>query len=227
MLQDLFVFAIRFFASQITVKVLLVSLTISLLAGGCVEQEPPLQIDSNYHSPTVQIPTIKPTVKPAVSTAPVAEWVPPPYLERQWTAIIIHHSGTPGGSAAIFDKWHREGNHWAGVGYDFVIGNGRDVADGLVETTFRWREQKAGAHCGGTPDNWANEKGIGICLVGDFNRAYPTERQMQSLVQLVRFLQNRYNIPAGRIYGHGTTPGARTTDCPGRNFPMFRLKSML
>ena len=154
-------------------------------------------------------------------------WYPPAGAERGWTAIIIHHSGTDEGNTAIFDKWHREGNHWEGVGYDFVIGNGTDSGDGEVEVTFRWRDQIQGAHCGGTARNWANEEGIGICLVGDFNRSSPTARQMQSLVQLVRFLQQRYRIPTSRIFGHGSTPGARVTDCPGRNFSLWRLKRML
>jgi N-acetyl-anhydromuramyl-L-alanine amidase AmpD len=113
------------------------------------------------------------------------------------------------------------------VGYDFVIGNGVDSADGLVEVTYRWRNQQTGAHCGGTGGNWANEDGIGICLVGNFNKTSPTSRQMQALVKLVRFLQARYKIPTSRIYGHGTTPGARVTDCPGKRFPMSTLKSML
>ena len=78
-----------------------------------------------------------------------------------------------------------------------------------------------------TPSNWANKDAIGICLVGNFNNTLPTDRQMQSLLELVRFLQNRYSIPKSRIYGHNSTPGARVTDCPGKKFPMARLKSML
>jgi N-acetylmuramoyl-L-alanine amidase len=154
-------------------------------------------------------------------------WLPPTGVEKKWTAIIIHHSATDMGNAAIFDKWHREENHWEGVGYDFVIGNGTNSGDGQVEVTFRWREQIPGAHCGGTPENWANKDGIGICLVGNFNRTTPTAKQMQSLLQLVRFLQDRYRIPKSRIYGHGTTPGAHVTDCPGNKFPLARFKSML
>ena len=122
---------------------------------------------------------------------------------------------------------HREENHWDGVGYDFVIGNGSNSGDGQIEVTFRWREQKTGAHCGGTPDNWANENGIGICLVGNFNYATPTPRQIQSLTRLVRFLQKRYGISTNRIYGHNDTPGARVTACPGACFPMTRFKHML
>ena len=91
-------------------------------------------------------------------------------MEKKWTAIVIHHSGTKNGDTAIFDKWHRENNHWEGVGYDFVIGNGSNSGDGQVEVTYRWQKQVTGAHCGGTPGNWANKDGIGICLVGDFNQ---------------------------------------------------------
>ena len=122
---------------------------------------------------------------------------------------------------------HREQNHWDGVGYDFVIGNGTDSGDGQVEVTFRWQQQLTGAHCGGTPDNWANVDGIGICLVGNFQYATPTPRQMESLVQLVRFLQKRYGVSRDHVYGHSTTPGARVTACPGARFPMATFKRML
>jgi hypothetical protein len=163
----------------------------------------------------------------AVSENTPADWLPPSGVEKDWTAIVIHHSATENGNAAIFDRIHREHNHWEGVGYDFVIGNGTDSGDGEVEVTFRWRRQISGAHCGGTPGNWANEDGIGICLVGNFDRTTPTARQMQALAKLVRFLQKRYRISETRMYGHNTTPGARVTNCPGAKFPMSTLKQML
>jgi len=156
-----------------------------------------------------------------------SDWLPPPDVEKKWTAIVIHHSATENGNAAIFDRMHREENHWDGVGYDFVIGNGTDSGDGQIEVTFRWRRQVPGAHCGGTPDNWANVDAVGICLVGDFNHSAATARQMQSLVELVRFLQKRYDIPTSRIYGHNTAPGARPTDCPGRISPIPELRHLL
>ena len=203
-------------------------LFVLIVISGCAE-EPMPQITYDYGLPApVTPPKAPPLPKQKSFGLQGGEWVPPAYLEKGWTAVVIHHSGTPKGNAAIFDEWHKEGRHWEGVGYDFVIGNGSDSADGEIETTFRWWQQKVGAHCGGTPGNWANVDGVGICLVGDFNHTYPTSRQMQSLAQLVRFLESRYNIPKGRIYGHNTTPGANgKTDCPGRHFPMFKLKSML
>jgi N-acetylmuramoyl-L-alanine amidase len=200
------------------------------LLNGCIYNNEPLpQIVYNPQSNSqIILPDIiKPERNDKDNYEDYTYWLPPASVEKKWTAIVIHHSATDKGNAAIFDKWHRESNHWEGVGYDFVIGNGTNSVDGQVEVTFRWREQIAGAHCGGTPGNWANKDGIGICLVGNFNLTTPTAKQMQSLLELVRFLQKRYGIPKSRIYGHKTTPGARVTDCPGKKFPMTKFKSML
>lgn len=200
--------------------------------GGCASNEPMPQIvhssvsEPEFVAPKVVKPQPKPSPQNVYGNIP-GDWLPPSRVEKRWTAIVLHHSATENGNAAIFDKMHREENHWDGVGYDFVIGNGTDSGDGRVEVTFRWRRQIAGAHCGGTADNWANEDAVGICLVGNFEHTAPTARQMQSLSKLVRFLQKRYGISKSRIYGHNSTPGARVTDCPGRMFPMTRLKRML
>jgi hypothetical protein len=202
----------------------------ALMISGCTTQNEPMPevVYTPDYKPVITPPVItepKPTREYSYSSIPKA-WLPPPGVEKQWTAIIIHHSATEKGNVAIIDKWHRENNGWDGIGYDFVIGNGTDSGDGQVEVTYRWRQQITGAHCK-TPDNWANEDGIGICLVGNFNDSPPTPKQMQSLVKLTDFLQKRYRIPASRIYGHGTTPGGHVTDCPGNMFPMARFKSML
>ena len=209
----------------------LVTLISSLLLRGCLgeEETTPRIIGTARHS-VIRAPVIKSVrnhVKPFDYTIQ-RSWYPPKHLEKSWKGIIIHHSLTKQGNAAVFNNYHKNGHNWKGVGYDFVIGNGNGSGDGQVEVTFRWREQIAGAHCGGTPDNWANVDGIGICLVGDFSKTQPTSRQMRSLVKLIRFLQKRYKIPASRVYGHKDTPGFRKggTNCPG-NFPMARLKRML
>ncbi len=201
----------------------------SSILGGCASYEPmpdiveSPSIEHKVVSPKVVKPKPTPTQDTIQSDFP-RDWLPPADVEKQWTAIVIHHSATETGNSAIFDKMHREQNHWDGVGYDFVIGNGTDSGDGEVEVTFRWRRQIAGAHCGGTPGNWANEDAVGICLVGNFDYRVPSRRQMQSLLKLVRFLKKRYGISNSSIYGHKDTPGARVTDCPGSKFPIARLK---
>ena len=150
-----------------------------------------------------------------------AEWrlFSPPRIRTanvrlDWPHIVIHHSATPTGNADEFDKMHRE-KGWDELGYHFVIGNGTGSGDGQVEIGPRWVKQKHGAHCKVTGHPEYNDVGVGICLVGNFDVTRPTQAQMASLAQLVRFLMARYDIPRSNVYGHGQL---KPTDCPGRNF---------
>lgn len=133
--------------------------------------------------------------------------------KREWRYVVIHHSATEVGSAGMFDRIHREQRGWDELGYHFVITNGRGARDGLVQVGSRWRKQKWGAHCGGTPGNEYNEHGIGICLVGDFTSHMPTSAQMASLHRLLRFLVDRYDIPPQNIIAHREAPNAATACC--------------
>jgi len=134
---------------------------------------------------------------------------------RSWKYIVVHHSATRGGSAAIFHKNHVQSRGWKSLGYHFVIPNGRDAPDGAIEIGPRWRSQQTGAHTK-TAGNEYNAHGIGICLVGDFEKQHPTPAQLRSLDILVADLAHRYGIPAYRILGHRDAPGTNT-NCPGRH----------
>lgn len=131
----------------------------------------------------------------------------------KWRYIVIHHSATDRGSAKAFDRAHRK-RGWDELGYHFVIDNGKGGPDGRVETGSRWIAQKYGAHCGGTPGNEYNSYGIGICLVGRFDRDLPSASQLVALDKLVTKLADTYHIPAGNIISHRSAPNAHT-DCPG------------
>lgn len=153
------------------------------------------------------------------------DWLPAGRrISSRWRTIVLHHSGTKSGGARSFDKYHREKKGWDELGYHFVIGNGTSTADGMVEVGPRWRKQKHGAHCK-TPNNYFNEHGIGICLVGDFTASRPTAKQMASLDNLLRFLCTKAEIPYSRVTSHGEVN--RKTRCPGRHFPMARLRRAL
>ncbi len=202
-----------------------------LLLGGCAyKNEPVPEIVGSYPDSLAGLAAPKiaegSKAKSKSRLDVPGEWAPAASVEKKWSAIVIHHSATENGNRTIFDRSHRLENGWDGVGYDFVIGNGTDSGDGEVEVTFRWRQQRTGAHCK-TPGNWANEDAVGICLVGNFNETSATAAQIGSVLKLVRFLQKRYGIKDSRIYGHNTTPGARGTDCPGRSFSMSELKAAL
>jgi N-acetylmuramoyl-L-alanine amidase len=139
-----------------------------------------------------------------------AAWIPSAPANH-WIWIIIHHSDSSYGSAAIIDKWHRD-RGFDELGYHFVIGNGTNSGDGQIEVGPRWTKQKWGAHDNAL-DNRFNTNGIGICLVGNFNATHPTPRQLHSLVRLVVYLMEKYNISADHVLGHGET---KDTQCPGR-----------
>lgn len=127
--------------------------------------------------------------------------------------IVIHHTGSVKDvdvSAAQIHEMHK-GNGWSGIGYHFVIRK-----DGTIE---RGRPVWAvGSHAQGH-----NSNSIGIHLCGDFNAAFPTEKQIESAALLCANLCAEYNIPIDRnhIMGHeecysgvGRTKGA---GCPGKN----------
>jgi LysM repeat protein len=145
------------------------------------------------------------------------------YPSRKWKYIIIHHSATGEGSSLSFDSYHLQ-KGWEGVGYHFIINNGsNDKKDGQIEVSPRWLKQKNGAHCSA---NNMNNRAIGICLVGNFNKENISESQLNSLVYLVDRLRKYYKIPSSRIIGHGQVRGA-STDCPGKKFPWEEFKKRL
>ena len=149
-------------------------------------------------------------------------WMPAKKSQR-WTCIVIHHSASEAGGADRFGDWHKE-RGWDELGYHFVVGNGTDTADGQIEVGPRWVAQKHGAHCK-TPDDYFNQHGIGVCLVGNFDLHPPAASQMKSLRRLIRFLSREFRIPPERIYTHGGV--TRQTKCPGKHFDVQALRRSL
>src|SRR5437868_487730 len=211
------------------------SLLLAVLAG--CQQQPLVSAlpQPNFNAPQVaeqphpapvlpKIAVVPPPPQPAPvhprlpSTAIPTAWVPTAPA-RQWRWIVIHHSATPAGGAAAFDKMHKA-KGWDELGYDFVIGNGTDTADGQVEVGPRWTKQKWGAHAK-TPDNRFNEFGIGICLVGNFDVERPTPAQMHALAKLTAYLMKTYRVSISNVIGHGET---KATDCPGRNMNVAEVR---
>jgi N-acetyl-anhydromuramyl-L-alanine amidase AmpD len=173
----------------------------------------------HVHSATCAHTAPPPTAEYAVAADPSWDAA----IAREWRHVVVHHSATPNGSMAAFDRAHRA-RGWDGVGYHFVIGNGTLTGDGEVEPTYRWRQQMAGAHAGNAE---YNQHGIGICLVGDFeNVSRPTPRQLASLRALVRFLQVKTGVPTCEVVGHDCVPG-KCTDCPGKWMDMHAFRSSL
>ena len=137
---------------------------------------------------------------------PQNQLLPDVAITRKWNRIILHHSAGTSGSAEAFDRQHRQ-QGWDGLGYHFVIGNGRGMGDGELAVGHRWTAQKGGAHCKGH-----NHDSIGICLVGNFENAPPTPRQLETLRKLVAEIHGV--LPDLPVMKHGDL--GRTL-CPGKH----------
>ena len=125
--------------------------------------------------------------------------------------IVIHHQAGSDAPASTIHRWHQNDNGWIGIGYNYVI-----RTDGTVETGRP--EDTIGAHAGAG----VNGRSIGICITGNLEKHPPDERQIKSLVWLIKDIEKRYGKL--RISGHKEH---RSTSCPGRYFPMERVKQMV
>ncbi len=148
------------------------------------------------------------SVRRAIDKAPVRS--------GRWKYIVIHHSATDVGSAKGMDEYHRRERHMEhGLAYHFVIGNGRGMGDGEIAVGRRWTKQLHGGHLRSESQN---DKALGICLVGNFDKRTPTTRQMGSLRALVRVLLKRCGLSTSRVKTHQQINVIHTR-CPGKKFP--------
>ena len=141
----------------------------------------------------------------------------------RWTHLVVHHSGIEAGNAKAYDSTHRRRGMENGLAYHFVIGNGRDSADGLIEVGPRWRGQLDGGH---VRNRSMNQHGIGICLVGNFENRAPGARQLASLHALLEHFRGR-GLPGSKpaqVTVHRWVDRNHTV-CPGRRFPYADLRN--
>lgn len=131
-------------------------------------------------------------------------------VKKNVDIIALHHSAS--GLNLTPDMIHS--GHlklgWAGIGYHFVI-----TPDGKV---YMGRPITAvGANVAGH-----NSHVIGICFIGNFdiNKNVPTQAQIKSGQELIIDL---FKIKKFMIKGHRDL---MATACPGRFFPMDKLKNL-
>ncbi len=171
------------------------------------------RIRGNIPTTSVQLPA-RPVSLPSDNNP----WKPdgPP---REWNYIVLHHTASHAGSVEQIHEQHL-GKGWEGIGYHFVIGNGDGMGDGVIEPTFRWREQMHGAHAGKRD---YNQHGIGIVLIGNFEETSPSSAQMDSVIRLVATLKSEYGISTDNVIPHSEV---KATACPGKNFPLAEVAAV-
>jgi hypothetical protein len=123
-----------------------------------------------------------------------------------WNYIIVYQSGSLAASAADLVEGRLIGGSGTenaarpGANFHFVVDAASGV-DGDIVKGSAWLRQEPGAPNVAWPDarSYSNPytNAVGICLVGDVNRA--SDSQNQQLNALVRDLQSRLKIPASQV----------------------------
>jgi N-acetylmuramoyl-L-alanine amidase len=150
------------------------------------------------------------------------------YWPKRWHYIVIHHSAGDYGNIEFMQKVHRERQGQDpidAIPYHYIIGNGKGLGLGEIASDFRKAANLWGMHV--SANNFdRNFRGIGICLIGNFEEQSVPEAQFTALLKLTQQLMTQFSIPLENITGHGLTPGEHTK-CPGKHFPMARFKQLL
>lgn len=145
--------------------------------------------------------------------------------------IVIHHSLTKDGrtvSWGAIRRYHTQVLGWNDIGYHFGIeriGSDYEILMGRMP-------DKTGAHA---RQAGMNHRGIGICVVGNYDIEPPPEGALVKLVELCGWLMREYNIPSRNIIGHrdaGMMEGLDWTKgefktCPGKLFSIEKLRTLI
>lgn len=113
-------------------------------------------------------------------------------------------------------NFHIDGNRWADIGYNFLIGD-----NGFVYEGRGWRKQ--GAHA----PNY-NTKSIGISFIGTFTNKLPTVAALNAAKSLISCGVSKNEIH--KLYSLIGHRQAVSTECPGnklfaeiKTWPRFTL----
>lgn len=143
---------------------------------------------------------------------PYSEWAPglewrgqPTQIPTPQPRLWLHHgaAGTSSISTARgYARFHMEKRGYLAVGYSFLI------AEGLVLAGRGAGRQ--GAHTRGD-----NSESHAVCMVGRYEAALPSARDLNALVWLLDHGADRGWWPEAKLTGgHRDAPGANTS-CPG------------
>ncbi|MDD3646707.1 MAG: N-acetylmuramoyl-L-alanine amidase [Candidatus Gracilibacteria bacterium] len=103
-------------------------------------------------------------------------------------SLVVHHTHSEYTDSydavrSIY-RYHALSNEWGDIGYNFLIGYDGEIFEGRAGG-----ENTVGAHA-----QWNNRSTIGIALIGDYDNKPISEKQYESLKNLVSYLVDKYDI---------------------------------
>jgi hypothetical protein len=132
-----------------------------------------------------------------------------PLNKKRITRIVMHHMAHQSWGITQVHNYHRNGNGWSGIGYNWWIDFKGNVYEG--------RGWNQGAHASGY-----NTTSLGIGYQGDFTKQTMPDAQLQAGIELNNWLIAELGLSASAIVGHNQVG---STACPGKNFRMSELKN--
>lgn len=125
-------------------------------------------------------------------------------LHEVYRTVVMHHSASYllSDAMTIWDiqNTHRNQRGWADVAYHYFIGKNGDVYEGR---DIHVRGAHVKAH---------NTGSVGVCLLGDFTKDYPTDEQIGAAIGLVQWLARGLQLT--HLASHRDF---ELTICPGHN----------
>lgn len=146
------------------------------------------------------------------------------YASKKSTEYIIIHTAAGIMTRNQVDAYHKS-KGWKGIGYNLYIERDGKLVDGRGEDAV-------GAHTIGY-----NNKSIGISYSGCGQKSPPTDQplnkavssgtitqaQIDTLITIIKNLQQKYHVPRNKVLGHTETPGVGKA-CPCINMNEVRSK---
>lgn len=172
---------------------------------------------------------------------------------RKILHVAVHHTGSKWGCAEEIIHWHTDpkpkGNGWSRPGYHYMINNGYPTYRSYYRKVKvkGWDGKIEDSTDGLVPEKHTsngvlafNSNLINVCLVGNFDQAYPSDAQINSLDLLCEKLLKKYNLDYTAIIGHHEAIALREAQdgkirkdhhktCPGTAFgmPQYRKQFAL
>lgn len=207
----------------------------------------------NYNNaPDRQRPDL---IAPVGGGKPRASFIMPTNASA-WKGVVIHHSenkDNPGmndwesirhyhkswridGTIVTEDTWRErkargDGKKfekpWRDIGYH--LGVERDSNQLIVRIGRSWTT--TGAHAGLPSTNEYNEEFLGLCVVGNYDKAAPDQEMWDLVLSVVRALMDRFSIQTENVIGHREVYDRagvpREKECPGSFFDMGKFRKEL
>ncbi|MBU4162484.1 peptidoglycan recognition protein family protein [Patescibacteria group bacterium] len=134
--------------------------------------------------------------------------------------LIIHHTERNNDFPFFVRLRHKYLRGWDDTGYHYLIGNTRPFTKNGKLYTGR-SEEFEGAHTLGY-----NGNSLGICLIGNFDKVIPSEKQFETLFSLLEEKIKKYNVTVENVRGHSEFPNVEKS-CPGKLLNMNYVRAVL